>query len=83
MADEWLKTYYGKHYDVLSPTVYKESANFAVVRITSSGRMGLVLIKKNGKHNHSKQKSMREGLPTSTDIVSFQEALEAAEKDGL
>lgn len=83
MSEEWLKTYYDKNYIDLSPSVYLESDRFAVVRITRDGRMGFVLIKKSGKYNHSKQKSMHEGLPTSTDLERFREALAAAEKDGL
>ena len=79
----WLDSYYGKDRKTFDPCVVMEGVKYAVVLIRKSAKgsssMGYVLLKKNGKHSVSPQKSLHEGVANRADMDRMIEELKRAE----
>lgn len=83
---QWLKKFYGKDYETLSPTVVFEGNYFAVVkvcRVASLGYKGIgyVLIRKRGAYNVSPYESLFEGLPSQGDLDRMKKRLHEKENE--
>lgn len=84
-APRWLRNYYGKDFDRLSPSVVEEGDRFAVVKLfnhevrTSNPKIGYVLIDKRGSFAVSPHQSLFEGIPSQADVDSMKAALSKRE----
>lgn len=85
MAADWLKDYYGKAFNELTPDVVKEGRNYAIVRLIGSNKnrafsaIGYVLVKKNGRHGATPHQSLYEGVPSLVEFQGMVDKLNQAE----
>lgn len=80
MAEKWLKDYYGKDFNSLSPLLVMDGNVVAVVKLTRKAsrgfnRVGYVLIKKNGRHNASDHIVLHEGVASKEDLETMKRVL--------
>lgn len=84
-TQKWLKDYFGKDFDLLSPSVVADGDTKAVVKLSRKAAKGYsgtgyVLVEKSGKHNVTEHIVLHEGLASKEDMDTMKHVL--AQKDG-
>ncbi len=81
----WMKKYFGKDFERLSPQVIEDGESFAVVQITSTmprgfSGIGFILVRKTGKYGVTPAESLHEGPLNEKARKKLKDALKKQEE---
>lgn len=72
----WMAKYYGKEWMAkLQPKLVYDGKNKAIVRVTTNGSSGYVLVQKNGAHGVTPHEVLYLGIPGPTDFTKMHKRL--------
>lgn len=72
----WMSKYYGEEWvKRLQPKLVYDGKNRAIVRVTTNGSTGYVLVQKNGAHGVTPHEVLYLGIPNSADYAKMQQRL--------